>query len=114
MLFYSPLKSKVSIEGPWCCIADFNVVLLSSEKQSKHPPLYKQMEEFSLALESCRLADMGFRGYPFTWNNKRPEDANIKERLDQVVANSEWRERFPASTLTHLFFHALDHAPLVS
>ena len=71
------------------------------------------MEDFDLALESCSLADMGFRGYPFSWNNKRPGDANTKERLDRAVANLEWRERFPASTLTHLFSHALDHAPLL-
>jgi len=101
------------VEGPWCCIGDFNAILLSFEKQSKHPPPYKQMEDFGLALESCRLVDIGFRGYPFTWNNKRPGDANTKERLDRAIANSEWRERFPASTLTHLFSHASDHAPLL-
>ncbi|KAL0001277.1 hypothetical protein SO802_015058 [Lithocarpus litseifolius] len=101
------------VEGPWCCIGDFNAILLFSEKQSKHQPPYKQTKDFSLALESCRLADMGFHGYPFTRNNKRSGDANTKESLDRVVANSEWRERFPASTLTHLFSHALDHAPLV-
>ena len=101
------------VEGPWCCIGDFNAILLSSEKQSKHPPPYKQMEDFGLALESCRLADIGFRGYPFTWNNKRPGDTNTKERLDRAIANSEWRERFPASTLTHLFSHASDHASLL-
>ena len=77
------------VAGPWCCIGDFNAFLLSSEKQSKHPPPYKQMEDFRLALESCRLADMGFHGYPFTWNNKRSGDANTKERLDRAVANSE-------------------------
>ena len=53
-----------------------------------HPPSYKQMEEFGLALDSCNLTNMGFGGYPFTWNNKRPGKANTKERLDRVVANS--------------------------
>ena len=34
------------VDGPWCCIGDFNAILLSSEKQSTYPPPYKQMEEF--------------------------------------------------------------------
>ena len=78
-----------------------------------HPPSYKQMEEFGLALDSCNLTNMGFGGYPFTWNNKRPGKANTKERLDRVVANSAWRETYPASTIVHLFSHASDHCPIV-
>lgn len=26
------------VDGPWCCIRDFNAFLHSSEKMSKHPP----------------------------------------------------------------------------
>lgn len=66
-----------------------------------------------MALESCKLADLGFIGYPYTWNNRRPRVANTKERLDRAVANDGWREKFPASTVTHLFSHASDHRPLV-
>ena len=54
------------VHGPWCCIRDFNAILFSFEKQSMHPPPYKQMEEFGLALDSCNLADLGFHGYPLT------------------------------------------------
>ena len=34
---------------------------------------------------------------------------NTRERLDRAVANMEWRVKFPASTITHLFSHASDH-----
>lgn len=101
------------VDGPWCCIGDFNAILFSSEKQSTHPPPYKQMEEFGSALDSCNLADLGFHGYPLTWNNKRPGNANTRERLDRAVANTAWREKFPASTVCHLFSHASDHYPIL-
>ena len=101
------------VDGPWCCIRDFNAILFSSEKQSTHPPPYKQMEEFGSALDSCNLADLGFHGYPLTWNNKRPGNANTRERLDRAVANTAWREKFPASTVCHLFSHASDHYPIL-
>lgn len=57
-------------------------------KRSKHPPLYKQMEEFGSTLETCKLIDIGFHGYSFTWNNKRPGESNTKVILDRAVANT--------------------------
>ena len=29
------------VDGPWCCVGDFNAILHPSEKQSKYPPPYK-------------------------------------------------------------------------
>ena len=86
------LKHLMSfVDGPWLCIGDFNAMLHSSEKQSRCPPVQSQMDEFRMALDFCRLADLGFVGFLFTWNNKRPGSANTKERLDRAVANLEWR-----------------------
>ena len=71
------------------------------------------MEEFGAALEECNLIDLGFCGYKFTWNNKRPGAANTRERLDRAVANKEWCDMFPASCVSHIFSHASDHMPLI-
>ena len=101
------------VQGPWCCIGDFNAILHSSEKQSRFPPPFKQMDEFRMTLESCNLVDLGFIGYKYTWNNKRPGAANTRQRLDRAMANAGWRGEFPASTVTHLFSHASDHRPLM-
>lgn len=101
------------VNGLWCCVGDFNAFLHASEKLSAHPPLVKQMEDFGAALEDCQLIDLGFRGYKFTWNNKRPSTANTRERLDRAVANKEWLDMFSASTVLHKFSHASDHMPLI-
>ena len=77
---------KDFINGPWLYIGDFNAFLISSEKLSKRPPNYGQIEAFQEALDLCQLEDLGFKGYPFTWNNKRPGAANTKIRLDRAVA----------------------------
>ncbi|XP_075633563.1 uncharacterized protein LOC142606034 [Castanea sativa] len=69
--------------------------------------------QFHMVLDSYNLADLGFIGYKYTWNNKMPGAVNIRERLDRVVANEEWQDNFRPSTVTHLFSHASDHRPLV-
>lgn len=91
----------------------FNAFIHASEKQSKSPPPYKQMEEFRMTLDSCNFVDLGFKGYSFTWNNKRPGQASTREWLDWAVANPEWRDKFLARIVTHLFSHASDHLPLI-
>lgn len=71
------------------------------------------MDDFRSTLDDCRLADLSFVGYPFTWNNKRLGLENTKERLDRVVANTGWKEKFQESLVTHLFSHASDHRPVL-
>lgn len=71
------------------------------------------MDEFKGALERCHLTDLGYVGYLFTWNNKHPGSANIRQRLDRAIAMESWKARFPASVVTHLFSHASDHVPLL-
>nr|XP_023880677.1 uncharacterized protein LOC111993057 [Quercus suber] len=72
-----------------------------------------QMDEFRTTLEVCQLADLGFHGNKFTWTNRRPGEVHTKQRLDRVMANRDWVEKFPASSVTHLFSHAYDHLPIL-
>ena len=83
------------------------------EKLSKWPFQMSQIDSFREALESCQLEDLGYRGYPYTWNNKRPGDANTKMRLDRVVATKPWRDKFQLSTVNHFSPHASNHLLIV-
>ena len=71
------------------------------------------MDEFRAALDACNLADLGYVGYPYTWNNKQLEMDDTKERLDKAVADTGWRNKFQGSVVTHLFSHASDHRPII-
>ena len=73
---------KTYVDGPWLCIGDLNAFLHASEKQSKRPTQATQVDTFREALELCQLEDLGYRGYPFTWSNKRPGEASTKIHLD--------------------------------
>lgn len=49
------------------------------------------MATFREVLEDCGLVDLGFMGLPFTYDNVRDGDANVKVRLDREVADTNWR-----------------------
>jgi hypothetical protein len=56
---------------PWLCAGDFNEVLFQHEQLGGNPRNIKQMEDFASCLSECGLKDLGYRGYDFTWNNRR-------------------------------------------
>ena len=60
------------------------------------------MEDFLSYLEMCNLLSFDYQGDHFTWNNKNPEEGNVKECLDWVVAINEWSVIFPNFSLHHL------------
>ena len=80
---------RTLVDGPWMCIGDFNAILHTTEKLSKRPCQRNQVNAFGDTLDSCQLQDLGHHGYPYTWNNKRPSDANTKQRLDHTIATKD-------------------------
>ncbi|KAK3017177.1 hypothetical protein RJ639_007120 [Escallonia herrerae] len=67
----------------------------------------------SLEARSGRLIDLGYSGNPFTWTNRRPVQAKIRERLDRGLANSQWCILFPNARIRHLPAHNSDHNPIL-
>lgn len=64
-------------------------------------------------VDHCNLIDLGYTGPPFAWTNKREPLGLIKERIDRVWMNAEWRSIFPDSRLFHLPIMQSDHCPLL-
>ena len=53
------------------CVGDFNEALLLTEQHGGNLQSSAQMDEFRECLADCGLADMGYFGFPFTWDNRR-------------------------------------------
>jgi hypothetical protein len=43
------------------------------------------MMAFRDTLQVCGLVDLGFTGVPFTYDNKRQGNKNVKVRLDRAI-----------------------------
>ncbi|KAF7824053.1 hypothetical protein G2W53_022197 [Senna tora] len=97
---------------PWLCYGDFNEIMFASEKQGGTAKSDRSMQAFRDACNHCGFTDMGFKGYPFTWNNGRRDQHNIQERLDRVFATEEWLLKFPYTEVNHISHFSSDHCAL--
>ena len=71
------------------------------------------MAAFRDTLMLCELKDLGFQGLPFTYDNRRRGNANVKVRLDRALADDRWRDIFSDATVVHLVSPCYDHRPIL-
>jgi len=79
----------------WCVAEDFNDILLLVDKSGTSDKEPWMLNGFGEAINYCRLIELGFSEYPFTWNNSRLGTLNVEERLDRALATSKFVEIFP-------------------
>lgn len=79
----------------WMVMGDLNTIASVNEKVGGRIPKASKMEELKNVMNQCGIIDLGAHGPRCTWNNKRTGMANIKKRLDKVLANPQWCSRFP-------------------
>jgi hypothetical protein len=58
------------------------------------------------------LGDLSYKGAKYTWSNRRPSSAFVKERLDRALATTGWCQHFPKVSVTVLPTQSSDHKPL--
>lgn len=97
---------------PWVCMRDFNDILSQGEKQGGRVTLVSFSRGLSHFIQSMGFVDLGYVGSKFTWCNKCPGLANIRERLDRGISNLPWRLAFPNAVIYHHPVTNSDHTPL--
>jgi hypothetical protein len=98
---------------PWLVLGDFNEVVSQAEKHGGAPVSSRRCLQFNEVINSCNLIDLGFKGPSSTWTNNRDGPSNIRERLDRVLANMQWKLLFPEAMVSHLPRTHSDHCPLL-
>jgi hypothetical protein len=72
------------------CAGDFNEILRQDEQLGGNLRSGAQMERFRDCLTDCGLADLGFSGYEYTWDNRREGDDNVNTRLDRATCSNSF------------------------
>jgi hypothetical protein len=97
----------------WICAGDFNEITVQEEQVGQNERSDGQMQLFRDCLTDCRLTDLGFTGYPFTWDNRRDGPANVQARLDRAVGNEAFLDMFAFTTVDHIPTEESDHMALL-
>ncbi|KAL4383802.1 hypothetical protein GQ457_15G028640 [Hibiscus cannabinus] len=98
---------------PWCLIGDFNEVTSQAEKLGGCPFQANSEDPFLLLVNDHGLLDMPLKGGPFTWNNKRTDEAAILEKIDRILFNIPWNYKFKKALGIIEPALGSDHNPLV-
>lgn len=67
---------------------------------------------FSKDVDNCELKDLGYNGPKYTWGATTGEVAQICERLDMFLANSQWASFFSKDSVNYGTTAYSDHLPL--
>lgn len=101
-------------ELPLIILGDFNQIRVALEHFSiaSYPLPISGMREFQECLADCGFDDLEIRGVFYSWSNGRPEDP-ILHKLDRVLGNDMWRQRFPDVVAVFEAPGDSDHSPCV-
>lgn len=110
---WDPIRRLNNIPSmPWVIGGDFNEILEAHEKTGAQWTAW-QMEGFRFTLNDCKLQDLGFTSYQFTWSNGRKGVNNVQKRLVRFVANDEWVNQCTNAQVKHAFSSHSDHSTIV-
>ncbi|XP_059284742.1 uncharacterized protein LOC132038032 [Lycium ferocissimum] len=108
------LSLSNKLKGPWGVIGDFNVIACPEEKHGGAPYNMQKSMDFLECLTDCGLIDAGYTGAQYTWCNNWGHPKTIWKRLDRLVYNEAWLDKFNGTSVSHLARTGSDHAPLLA
>ncbi|KAL0289527.1 UNVERIFIED_CONTAM: hypothetical protein Sradi_7071800 [Sesamum radiatum] len=105
--------SAAIVDSPWCALGDFNIVIDESESSGGTAEVSHAMAEFREFIMDAALIHLPYTGCPFTWHNCSSGSRSLWRRLDRVLVNDNWLEKWPHSSYLSALPQTSDHSPLI-
>ncbi|XP_074288898.1 uncharacterized protein LOC141614042 [Silene latifolia] len=102
--------SRLVVMDPWIVLRDFNNVLHIDEKIGL-PVRDIEIIPFPNTIDNCGLQDMKCTGLFFTWNNKQPSSTRVFSKIDRVLVNDEWGNKWSDHYAHYAPEGDYDHCP---
>ncbi|KAG7970202.1 hypothetical protein I3843_07G070600 [Carya illinoinensis] len=98
---------------PWIVMGDFNIIREDRECVGGCPRAAQAIDDFNKCIDSCRLVELNFCGNPLSWCNGQEGTARKWARLDRMLMNMVFLERFNMVELEYIKRKTSDHSPMV-
>ncbi|XP_028119770.1 uncharacterized protein LOC114317256 [Camellia sinensis] len=103
--------SRAKSKSPSIFLGDFNATRIRQEKVEGSSNWSSEHEAFNTCINESELAELSYGGCQFTWSNKRCGGEYIATKIDRVLINEAWLDKFPESTAFFLPSGVSDHSP---
>ncbi|KAL2901192.1 LINE-1 retrotransposable element ORF2 protein [Bienertia sinuspersici] len=100
------------IRGPWLLMGDFNCVM-NIEERIGNAVRQREMDPMRRCISECEFQDIPYSGHFYTWSNKQATEDRVWSKLDRVMANEIWLEKFQSANAVFLTEGCSDHCPAI-
>lgn len=104
--------SMLTSSSPWIVMGDFNAMLVDSEILGGVGCGSTAMQEFRNCVNFIEVQDLVYSGIQYTWSGA-PQGVGVVKKLDRVLANLQFSQKFQGAAAKFLPRGVSDHSPAI-
>ncbi|GJW31758.1 hypothetical protein Tco_0051790 [Tanacetum coccineum] len=107
------IHNQVVQSSPWVLTGDFNVALNMEDVSTGSSSMNSAMNDFKECVANIEVLDINCSGLHYTWNQKPKGSNGILKKLDRIMGNLGFVDKFPSAHAVFKPYRVSDHAPAV-
>ncbi|GJX66756.1 RNA-directed DNA polymerase, eukaryota, reverse transcriptase zinc-binding domain protein [Tanacetum coccineum] len=113
------IQNRVVGDKAWIIMGDMNVTLVPNEHSAGGSIMTSDMNEFKEIINSIEMEHIARSGLFFTWtknlfNTKAGNTTDVLKKLDRVMGNENFIDKFSQAHAIFLLYLIFDHCPSVT
>ncbi|XP_023733558.2 uncharacterized protein LOC111881398 [Lactuca sativa] len=113
-LWSSLVKHKIVVYNKaWVMLGDFNVALKPSEYSESTSRSLEGVDDFIECINAIEVEDIKGTGFQFTWTKSPSGECGLLKKLDRIMVNFKFLEKFSLSHAIFKPYRISDHSPTI-